>query len=74
MYLINISSREKINVKYIDEVVYYYSFEAVHLGHDLHQQMKFKWKITPNAPKNESGFTQLITMEKSIRNTWVNYM
>ena len=24
-------------------------------------------KITPNTPKNESGFTQLIMMEESIR-------
>ena len=28
-------------------------------------------KITPNTPKNESGYTHLITMGESIRQIWV---
>ena len=31
-----------------------------------------KIKITSNTPKNESGLTQLIMMEESIRQIWVN--
>ena len=30
-----------------------------------------KMKITPDAPKNESGLTQMIKMGKSIRQIWV---
>ena len=29
-------------------------------------------KITPDAPKNENGLTQMIKMGKSIRQIWVN--
>ena len=29
-------------------------------------------KITPDAPKNESGLAQMIKMGKSIRQIWVN--
>ena len=33
--------------------------------------MKKKLKITPDAPKNECGLVQMITMRKSIRQKWV---
>ena len=34
--------------------------------------MKWKWKITPDAPKNESGLVQMIGTWKCIRHKWVN--
>ena len=33
---------------------------------------ELKWKITPDAPKNESGLIQMIRIGKSIRHKWVN--
>ena len=37
----------------------------------FHRKMRENLKITPNTPKHESGFTQLIMMGKSIRQIWV---
>ena len=34
--------------------------------------MELNFKITPAAPKNESGLVQLIMMGESIRQIWVN--
>ena len=41
---------------------------------DFHKNKKKekKIKITPNAPKNESGLIHLKMMDKSIRQVWVN--
>ena len=35
--------------------------------------MESKFKINPDAPKNESGLTQMITMGKSIHHEWVKH-
>ena len=34
--------------------------------------MRQKIKITPDAPKNESGLSQMVTMRESIRHIWVS--
>ena len=36
-------------------------------------EMKLKWKSTPDTPKIRNGLVQLIRMEKSIRQIWVNH-
>ena len=33
--------------------------------------MKWKWKITSDAPNNRGGLIQMITMGKSMRHKWV---
>ena len=35
------------------------------------RKAKYKWKITPDSPKNENGLIQMIRMEKFIRHNWV---
>ena len=51
---------------------------ASHLGllclhREISSKNEFKEiKTTPNTPTNESGLNQLITMEESIRQIWVN--
>ena len=37
-------------------------------------QWNKKWKITPEAPKNESGLVQMIAMGTSIRHKWVKVL
>ena len=39
---------------------------------NFHRKIEQNLKITPDAPKNESGLTQMIMMGKSIRQIWVN--
>ena len=38
---------------------------------NFHRKTELNLKITPDAPKNESGLTQMIMMGKSIRQIWV---
>ena len=38
---------------------------------NFHRKIEQKLKITPDAPKNERGLTQMIMIGESIRQIWV---